>query len=101
MIRVILLEKYKKEPPSKTFPIHCFTDNKSLLDSVHSTKTLKEKRLKVDVCIIREMLEKNEISLINWCTSQKQLADCLTKATSSPTKLINILKRDSGLSMSI
>ena len=58
MIRVILLEKYKKEPPSKTFPIHCFTDNKSLLDSVFSTKTLKEKRLKVDVCIIREMLEK-------------------------------------------
>ena len=61
MIRVILLEIYKKEPHSKTFPIHCFTDSKSLLDSVHSTKTLKEKRLKVDVCIIREMLEKTKL----------------------------------------
>ena len=98
MIRVILLEIYKKEPHSKTFAIHCFTDSKSLLDSVHSTKTLKEKRLKVDVCMIREMLEKNEISSINWCASEKQLADCLTKATSSPNKLIDILK--SGLSMS-
>ena len=65
MIRTVLLEIYKKEPHSKTFPIHCFTDSKSLLDSVHSTKTLKEKRLKVDVCIIREMLGKNKISLIN------------------------------------
>ena len=27
------------------------------------------------------MLEKNEISSINWCASEKQLADCLTKAT--------------------
>ena len=69
-----------------------------MIDSVHSTKTLKEKRLKVDVCIIREMLEKNEISSINWCASEKQLADCFTKATSSPNKLISVLKKDSGLS---
>ena len=41
MIRTILLEIYKKEPHSETFPIHCFTDSKSLLDSVHSAKTLK------------------------------------------------------------
>ena len=96
----MLLEIYKKESHSKIFPIHCFTDSKSLLDSVHSTKTLKEKRMKVDVCIIREMLEKHEINSINWCASEKQLADCLTKATSSPNKLISILKRDSGLSKS-
>ena len=60
MIRAILLEIYKKEPHSKTFLIHCFTDSKSLLDSVHSTITLKEKRLKVDVCYIRKMLEKKQ-----------------------------------------
>ena len=47
--RAILLELYKKETDSGLFPIHCYTDNKSLLDLVHSTKTLKEKRLKVDV----------------------------------------------------
>ena len=58
MIRAILLELYKKEADSGSFPIHCYTDNKSLLDSVQSSKTLKEKRMKVDVCIINEMLEK-------------------------------------------
>ena len=38
----------------------------------------------------------NEITSINWCSSERQLADCLTKATSSPSKLITVFKRDSG-----
>ena len=58
MIRVILLKLYTKETDGGLFPIHCYTDDKSLFDSIHSTKTLQEKWLKVDVCIIREMLEK-------------------------------------------
>lgn len=58
MTRVILLGMYKKEAESGLFLIHCFTDNKPLLDPVHSTKTLKEMRLKIDVFTIREMLEK-------------------------------------------
>ena len=94
MIRLTLLELFMQKKESRLFPINCYTDNKSLLDSVYSTKTLKEKRLKIDVCIIREMLEKKEIESINWCSSDKQLADCLTKATSSSHKLINVLKRE-------
>ena len=55
---------YKKKAESGLFLIHCFTDNKSLLDSVHSTETLKEMRLKIDIFIIREMLEKKEFALL-------------------------------------
>ena len=29
---------------------------------------------------------KKEISSLNWCTSETQLADCLTKATQSLNK---------------
>ena len=61
MIRAILLELNKKENGSGSFPIYCYTDNKSLLDSVHSTKTFEEKRLTVDVSIIREILEKKRL----------------------------------------
>ena len=46
-----LLEIYNRDAKSGLFPIHCYTDSKSLLESVHSTKTLKEKRLKVDVSV--------------------------------------------------
>lgn len=37
------------------FLVDCYTDNKSLVDSISSTKTVIEKRLKVNVCIIREI----------------------------------------------
>ena len=49
---------------------------------------------------LERYLKKKEISAIYWCISEKQLADCLTKATSSPNKLISVLKRDSGVSKS-
>ena len=75
MIRAISLELYKRETESGLFPIHCYTGSKHLLNWGHSTKTSKEKRLKVDVCIIREMLEKKGISSVNWCTSKIQLAE--------------------------
>ena len=94
IIRSMLLEIYKRDAKSGLFPIHCYTDSKSLLESVHSTKTLKEKRLKVDVCVIREMLEKKEIESINWCPSNRQLADCLTKSSASSTKLMSVLERE-------
>ena len=56
MIRAILLELYKKETDGGSFPMPCYTGNKLL---------------KVDVCIIRDMLEKKkEISSVNWCTSK-------------------------------
>ena len=97
MIRLILLEIFTKESNSGLFPIHCYTDNKSLLDSVYSTKTLKEKRLKVDVRIIRERVDKKEIESINWCFSEKQLVDSLTKASASGTKLISLLNGKSGM----
>ena len=42
---------------------------KPLLDSVYSAKR-KKKSLKVDVCIIQEMLDKNEIESIYWHSSE-------------------------------
>ena len=78
-------------------PIHCYNDKKILLDSVYSTKPLKEKRLKMDVSIIQEMLDKKETEFINWSSTEKQLADCLTKASASCTKLISVLNGESGM----
>ena len=57
IIRLMLLEISNRDAKNGLFPIHCYTYIKWLLESVHSTKTLKEQRLKVDVRVIREMLE--------------------------------------------
>ena len=61
------------------FPIYCYTDNKSLVETVNSTKFLTEKWLKVDICIIRELIEKHEVKQISWCDCSPLLAHCLTK----------------------
>ena len=73
------------------FPIRALTDNQSLCDAVHSTKTIEDKRLKIDIGILREMLHKQEISSIEWIDSDKQLADPLTKGGASSNKLIEAL----------
>ena len=76
IIQSILLKIYNRDAKKGLFPIHCYADSKSLLVSVHLAKTLKEKSLKIDFCIICEMLEKREIESSNWCPSNRQLADC-------------------------
>ena len=54
-------------------------------------KNIENKRLKIDIGILREMLHKQEISSIEWIDSDKQLADPLTKGGASSNKLIEAL----------
>ena len=79
---------YKKE----RFPIVMRTDNDSLEQSVNSTNSLEDKRLELDIAIIREMLEKKELAKVEWVSTAHQLADCLTKRGASSEKLLDALK---------
>ena len=78
-------------------PICCYTDNKSLVYTINSTKTLTEKRLQVDICIIREIIKKREVKQITSCDSRSQLADFLTKVDASCTKPIHVIQGDKKL----
>ena len=49
-----------------------FTDNKSLYDDVHTTNVINEKRLRVDISALREMIERDEFE-IHWIQSNQQL----------------------------
>ena len=79
--------------PSQREPINiqCFTDNRSLKDSIYSTKTLQDKHLIIDMAIIKEMITTKEIKNVSWIESELQLADCLTKRGTSATKLLDVL----------
>ena len=68
------------------------TDNKSLFDSIHSTKTVEDKRLLIDISYIRNKLAESEIHKLTWTTAANQLADCLTKNEAPSSKLINVLQ---------
>ena len=91
MIKTILKEVSAIEGKDERLPIICVTDNRSLANSAYSTKTLTDKRLKVDISIIREMLVKRELHKITWMEKGNQLPDCLTKSGASSLNLLQIL----------
>ena len=72
--------------------IECFTDSYQLYDVVLSVRCIKDRRLRIDIAILQEMLKNKEIFKIEWVDSSHQLADSLTKAGASSAKLMATLK---------
>ena len=85
MIEIIYADHTKQAIPA----IQCNTDSHQLYDAVHSIRPIQDKRLRVDMAILREMLEKQELKEINWISKEKQLADSLTKLGASSEKLLD------------
>ena len=71
-------------------PIIAVTDNKSLLQAINSTHLVQEKRLRIDISAIKEVVESECVS-VTWVPGVSQLADCLTKKGASPHSLINVI----------
>ena len=72
--------------------IHCFVDNNSLVDNVHSSTNVKEdKRLVLDMCALKEMMEKKEVHSICWVSANGQISDVMTKCGASPLTLQRVL----------
>ena len=76
----------------KNIPIKLIVDNKSLYDNINSMRCVNEKRLRIDVAAIRELVAENRLEL-KWVQTNHQVADVLTKKGVNPLKLNNILKQ--------
>ena len=75
-------------------PVDCIIDNYSLFEAIHSTKEIvTEKRLRIDIGVIREMFKKSEISSVKWVEKKYQLADCLTKKGASTSNLFQVFSK--------
>jgi hypothetical protein len=55
-------------------------DNSSLYSDVSTTRSPKEKRLKVDLALLREAFELGAMSAVIWADTTAQLADAMTKS---------------------
>ena len=73
-------------------PIECYVDNHSVWDNVHCTKNVTEKRLRIDLVCIKEMLVKQELSSVKWVDSSNQLSHCFTKRCVNTGKLLEVLR---------
>ena len=85
-IRKILTEILQIE--DFDIPIECFIDSKNLHDAVKSTHSVTDPRVLVDICEIRDKIEKKEINKVHWIRSQYQLANVLTKNNASAEPLL-------------
>ena len=77
---------------NKDVPMHCSVDNQSLCDNLHSSNNVKEdKRLIQDIALLKEMMEREEITSVVHVKSKNNLADALTKRGASCQLLEDVL----------
>lgn len=72
-------------------PLICVTDNHSLFDALKSTKQVTEKRLRLEISGVKELIHANKIKEVRWSKAKSQLADCLTKKGASSLMLLKAL----------
>ena len=77
---------------SEGMSVMCYTDSRGLYRALYSTKTVQDKRLRIDIARIKQMLEVGEVTKVGWVDSSQQLADSLTKKTASSNALLDVLK---------
>ena len=67
----------------------CYTDSESLKETLYSSNVVSDRRLRVDIACLREMVEEDEIQ-VEWIEKRKQLADCMTKKVASSVEILEV-----------
>ena len=76
----------------KALPIECITDNHSLYDHLNTSNHVQEKRLRIEISAIKELISSHQIRAVHWSPTKTQLADCLTKHGASPLAMLRMLE---------
>ena len=66
-------------------------DSRQLYDALRPIHPVLDSRIRVEIGILREMTEKKKIVSVDWITSDKQIANRLTKLGASPDLLLKVL----------
>ena len=65
-IKSFICQIMNTQVSEELLPMKCYVDNKSVIDSIYSTKTVTAKGLQIDICIVREMIVKKEVTSVEW-----------------------------------
>ena len=79
--------------PDMAIDTFVYCDNKNLVNAVHSSTNLDDRRLVIDVSVLRDQLQQNELTDFVWVSKKSQLADTLTKQGASDKQLINVFNK--------
>ena len=75
---------------SRKLPLQVLTDNKSLQDALKSSKYVSDRRLRIDIGSLKELIDYEHMQIC-WVPTDEQLADVLTKTGVNADKLIDTL----------
>ena len=89
--RKLILDLLLLEDHPMNIKIRCKTDNSCLYDAVHSTTQILDKRLQIEMAVLREMVDRGEIAEISWIPTDKQIADSLTKKGVPSFKILQFI----------
>ena len=68
----------------RVIPLHVYTDSRSLYDCLTRINHTTEKRLLIDLRMLRQSYERREITEVFWIPTAQNPADAFTKATPTP-----------------
>ena len=89
--RKLLLELLQLKDEIDNIKIICKMDNSCLYDSVHTSTQILDKRLCIEMAILREMVDRKEIVEITWIPTDEQVADSLTKKGVPSFKILGFI----------
>jgi hypothetical protein len=76
----------------KPVPIRAYTDSKSLIESLKSTKQVDEEPTRLNIARLKDHLRHNLVTEIKWVPPHLQMADPITKAKVDTTELRKTLR---------
>ena len=85
------LKEYIDSTSELHVPISVMCDNKSLVEAIHSSTMVENKRLQIDISVLRDMLQNQEINELRWISTSMQVANPLTKTGCSLLYLMDIM----------
>ena len=68
------------------------TDNKSLMDTVYSTTSFRDKRTGLSIATLRSAIDE-QLMEIQWVSTRQQVANALTKKGANPDLLMQLLNK--------
>ena len=89
--RQLFSEVLSKDCACKHIPICCFVDNKDLHMAVFSQKDVTEKRLRLELHNLQDLV-KNDNVKVDWVPTDQQVADIFTKTGVSNSILFKYLQ---------
>ena len=79
----------------KTLPLIAYVDNKGLVEAVHSTRLVDDKRLRITIGAMKELLDSGEVSSVIWIPDNVQIINCMTKKGASGYQLRSVVESGS------